>query len=393
MKKILLQTLIVLAASLAILFAVSGWVVGAVFEQPLERSLSRLFNVPVEIENLYIHLWPGAATADRITFYMQPEFQPGPHFDMRDVRVRFDSGAILDKRVEISYLKLNRPFFLIDRRTFPEGARNNVITWYRHAQIYTRRRDPGTKWPVHIARFEIENGTFIFQDRTDGHEPRIFKFQELRAELENLVWPVEDPSELIQTIWARGTFGERDPAPLWAGGLANFATSRTSFDLVGVLPDGVVHPENPFWNELPVKFKGGRYTLRAHVISRLKKLEADTEFKFRELQIQPRGKGTEALWGTTIKAVLKTMEQEKEMELRIPVRGTLAQPEFEFMRAFSESFQKAMGEKMKAGVQQIGASASKLAGATQELIVTAPLKAVGGVVPLPEKNHSQKERA
>ena len=87
---------------------------GAFLGPRLEKKLTWLFSMPVEIHNLRVNVL-GRVKAGQVLFWNQPEFVPGPHLNVEGLEFDLDIPALFEKTVKIREIRLNRPFYLIDR--------------------------------------------------------------------------------------------------------------------------------------------------------------------------------------------------------------------------------------------------------------------------------------
>jgi hypothetical protein len=374
--------------------------VGMFFEPRLEHALTDLFGMSVSVQGLHIHPLFGHAAASRLTFINQPEFAQGPHLDVRGIKFDIDFLALRENKVRIRKLYLNRPFYLIDRIATEQGPKNNVKTWVQHIKQKMRANksaqapweDSQTKaWEVRIDKIQIGQGTFIFHDRSRKESERKFVFQNLEGFLQGFKWPTEDPSDLVQEVKIRGTLGEQYPAPFWIEGHANFATSHVSFDLDGLIEEGNVLGHRQLWEGLPIEVVGGQFEFKAHVVCLQRALESENELALKSMRVKPGPATTDKIWGYPLKAWVAFIQNQKRIDLKIPVRGDITDPQFDFPQAFRAAFQKALRERTKSGLKLLTQGAEKLATQTQQIVLETPTKLVNSLGKLTSLGKSQNK--
>ena len=376
------KVLWIFCLAVLLLFFAAERLVGIFAEPRLEKLLTGLFDMPVQIEGLRVNFLSGRVRASRLTFINQPAFASGPHLDVQGLKFDIDWWALKSQRVRIGTLFLNQPFYFIDRILTPEGPRNNVRTWVRHIkELYRKHKAAATKpnasgasgWKVDIHRIQIRDGIFIFHDHSaaNGSEKK-FVFKQLDGYLAGFKWPTSDPSFLSQEVKMRGTFGENDSAPFRIEGFGNFATSRISFDLKGEIREGEVVGHRNLWEGLPIEILGGKYQLRSHVVCLERELDSYNELILKSMKVKAGNGATDKIWGYPLKAWIGFLQERETVRLKIPLRGDIADPQFKFYYAFRKRFQDALKHRTLSGIHLLTHGAEKLVIQTQKLAVQTP---------------------
>ncbi len=370
MKKILL----VLLAALVVGMLLFERGVALYVEPKLEGILSDLFGMKVEIKGLRIRPYPGHVWASRITFMNQPEFAPAPHLDAKRVDFGIDFLALArDNRVDIDKVVLHDLVYFIDRISTPEGPRNNIITWYRHMRPVrseeekkaeeARKSASGTKrspWSVSIREIQIRNGRFLFHDRSGGGTDKKLFFQDLEGSLLNFYWPTEDPAVLTQKVILKGTAGETLHAPFWIQGLANFATGKVSFDLRGDINGGGLLDYRGLWEGLPIEILSGNFNLRSHVVCIKKMLSSENDLVLQSLRVKAASGVSNKIWGLPLAASVGFLQSQQTIILQVSVHGDIADPKFEFAKAFRQAFQEELQAKTGRGIRSLVGGTTKI---------------------------------
>ncbi len=379
MKKIFLFFLLLAIC----IFAVHHRLAGAYLEPRLEKQLSYLFNMPVTIDGLRVSL-SGHVFASRIIFMDQPEFTAGPHLDARNVQADMDLLALLDKRVEIGTIRLQQPFYFIDRIAAPEGSTNNVITWWRNIkrikEQFSASKPPSKdhrRWSVRIAKIKIEDGKFIFQDRSGHESDKKFVFQELDGFLAGFQWPSPNPSYLSQKVNLRGTFGEQYPAPFEIHGGANFATSQVSFNFEGVIEEGILIEHHQLWDGSSIRILGGKFELRSRTICLRRQLQSHNDLILKSIDVAPGVSATDKIWGLPAAAAVRFLQEQETIHLKVPVQGKISDPQFGFHKAFRAAFQQALANRVRGGIGLITHGTVKLATHTGTMVKDTPGMLIG----------------
>lgn len=386
--RVFFRWLVLFVVLAGFLFSVSGWAVGRYLEPRLEHQLSELFGMPVEIEGLYAHPYPGCVRARRLTFHHNPPYDARPHLEARGVRFDIDFLALQNQQVLIRGLVLEEPYYFIDRKLIDGQGRTSVSTWVKHMKGRNNKEEPegqkqdkreGDSWNVSIRSIELRDTTLVIQDDTSTEGKRRFVFQDMNATLRNFRWPTEDPSRLTQEVVIEGLFGEYEPSPFWIRGAANFATSRVSFDLDGRIPNGNFAEHKVLWEGLPIEIVKGRYSMDVHAVCHLRDLEARNRLLLKGIKVKAGPKASDKIWGFPLKASIAFLEDQKAVSLLIPIRGRINDPDFQYDKAFQKAFQEALGAKTQAGLQQIKGSAQRLASEAQGIVTETPSRVMGGL--------------
>ncbi len=392
MKKLPLF-LISLLIFLSVAYISSGWAVGWYLEPRLERLLTDWFGLPVEIEGLYGHPWPGRVSARRVIFHNPSGFGETPHLDTLGLWGEMDLLKLRDKEVVVPYVVLRRPQFLIERRG-PDPEKevleteqvSNINQWLYHMKEKRRvRREKreaagiprGKSWHVWLGKIEIENGTFIYQSEPkDEKAAKRFIFRNLHGALTGFEWPTPDPEGLLQHVELEGDFGDRFGTPFQIIGDANFATKQVSFDLKGIVREGELDKQSSLLEGLPVQVKGGHFDLNIHAVCRSGELEAENELILRELELDAGANPTDRIWEVPVKAWMAFLTSEKVVYLDVRLKGKITDPKFEVYRAFQKAFQDSLRKKTANSVEKIKEISIRFTQGAEKLVFATPTKAM-----------------
>ncbi len=378
MKKILVGAACLFSLFLLLIVTVDR-LVGMVLEPRLETTLTELFGMSVSIQNLRVNPFAGLVRASRLTFMNQPEFADKPHLDVEGLRFDIDLRALKDHQVKIKKIYLNKPFYFIDRVTTPEGPRNNIKAWLLHMKQKRHKaggeaspKAPSKPWKVQIGKIQLNEGTFIYHDRSKEGKEKKLVFQRLKGYLSEFAWPTGDPSYLSQGVRVKGRFGETYPAPFWIDGFANFATRRVGFDLNGEIRHGRVNEHRGLWEGLPVEIVDGEFDLKSHTVCFDRKLDSDNELILEALKLKAGSGATDKIWGYPLKGWIAFLQDQQTVRLEIRLRGDIADPKFKLYHAFQQSFQDGLKKKSQSGLRLLTNGAGKLVEGTQKLAAQTP---------------------
>jgi hypothetical protein len=215
-----------------LIFYSRGVFLGRYLEPRLEAKLTDLFGMPVTIDELNADPFTGTVRANRILFMNQDRFTSRPHLSAQlEGRIRY--WELRDKHVNIDWIRLKRPFFLIEKILDDQGSAINIREWYRRIREKKQKKDEKQqaenqpedprKWRVTIGKIMIRNGMFVYDSRTKEDTKRQYVFRNLDGVLKNFKWRTEDPEELVQEVTMRGNFGRIDPAPFWTTSVFSMA--------------------------------------------------------------------------------------------------------------------------------------------------------------------------
>ncbi|HXV27434.1 MAG TPA: DUF748 domain-containing protein [bacterium] len=377
------KTLFVLSVIFCILLlfmVVVDRVVGKYLEPRIENLLTDLFGMTVTIEDLRVNPFLGLVTASRITFMNQPEFADKPHLDGRGLIFDINLLALRHHQVKIRRILFDRLFYFIDRIATPEGPDNNVSVWVDHIREKTRGTDsaekdktpPSEPWLVKIGKIEINDGVFMFIDRSKESPNKKFFFQDIRGYLSGFKWPTADPAYLSQEVKLRGKFGYQYPAPFWIQGYANFSSRHVSFDLNGEVKGGRVVEHRAIWEGLPVQLVDGTFDLKSHTLCLERELDSQNELIIKSIKLKAGPQATDKIWGYPLKGWIAFLQDQQTLRLEIPIRGDIGDPKFKFYHAVRKSFQDGLKQKTQSGFRFLSNGAGMIVGGTQKLAVQTP---------------------
>lgn len=372
------------------LLAFHDRVIGGIAQGVLADRLSYLFGLRVQIQGLRIYPFTGRILASKVIFWNPIEFSSSPHLRLDGLEFDLDWGALRNKEVKIKTARLEKPLYYIERIRIDDQNRNNVITWWRHIKAIKNKnqearkdvppslKKEGKKWRIEIGRFLLHEGSFIFEDKTK-EPPKRLVFRKINGEYSNFIWPSVSPNFLGQQVKLIGTFGEDKPAPFWIQGMANFPTSQVSFRLDGEVRDGAVKEYDALWEGLSLRPKKGNFDLRLETLCMKKYFTSNNTLILKSLKVKPGPSGTDKIWGVPMTAVVGFLQNEKTIELKIPVHGNISDPKFEFFQAFRAAFEDSLRQKAQGSIRIFVGGTAKIADQTKTVITEAPGKLADGI--------------
>jgi len=352
----------------------------------LSRELTHLFGMKVTMDGCDILWTTGEISIRNLRFHNQPEFTNRPHLFVAEMRVRPDWPQLLNKRIHIFDIRLNRPVYLLERKVLKDDVHNNIVTWWHwmKAQTGLDKDDdsskPSTKsWSLLIDHIDIVTGEFMFDQYGIRGSNRRYFFREMQGYLNGLRWPDPAPENLDQTVYLKGLFGERFPTPFEIKGRASFATYNVSFDLHGTVHNGAVLDYDHFWNGLPVRVRRGQFDLNSHVICLRRSLRSQNRVWMKNLSLASRRTLGGTIWGMPLKTWMRFIETEKTIRLNVSLRGDIESPTLASGEAFQDAFQEALKEKTQKGIHFVTDGAIQLATQTGSLVMDTPGRLVDGI--------------
>jgi len=355
------RAVLILTLSLVLVLFTAKYFVGAILEPVLERSLSDLFGMKVQMKGLRIDPEKGTLVARDVFFSDPPGFDARPHLEAESLVAHFDPYALGRREVRIGTLLLVKPRYFIERRLIGSEKKTNVTAWVRHMRARkTKTSSPGP-WRVAIGKIILQGGQFLFENQTPDASVRRLFFRDLNGSLSNFRYPGGDPSQLEQAVEIEGKFGDLDPAPFWIRGRANFATGPVSFFLEGEVRDGDMLDHRDLWHGLPLEIREGRFDLRSHTLCVRKNLRSHNLLVLKKMKVKPGLRPADLIWGMPLLAAVSFVEHEEEILLKVPVSGHIKDPEFDFARAFRKVFQESLDRRMRGSVRVLANGPAQIA--------------------------------
>ncbi len=356
----------------------------------LEHQLTDLFGMPVTMTRVDLQWRKNKIVFYGLRFMNQPQYSYRPHLYVESLSLKVDWQPLLHQFIHIEEIQLTNFLYLIERRGEEDEAQNNVVDWYHHMKDTLKRRRAKHKknaarlhsrshWKLLIDRIDLENGAFLFHQCGPKDVERKYLFREINGSLLDLRWPDKHPEILDQRVLLGGIFGENEPAPFMIEGRASFATYYVSFDLKGRVRNGAVADYPHFWHGLPVEVKEGRYDLNTRVVCIRRRLTSQNQLWLHGLKMKPRLSLSGTIFGVPVKTWMKFMEDEKTLQLNVPLRGDIESPELRSGEAVNKAFQTALRVRTQRGLHLATHGAMELASTTGSLVAEAPVKVVDGL--------------
>lgn len=335
-------------------------ILGKVLKSPMEKALAGAFDMPVSVNGLRVRLWPGHVTIDELAIHNPKGYQRTDHISAKGIDLSLDMGALKEKFVRIKKAHIRELTFAIESYMAPEGSRTNVMHWYYFMGLdaddppipEAEKTNPLTLeqaveksaaagyWRVVIQHLELENGTFVFDDRR-VNPPTQLIFRNLKG-----YWDGFDYVKFYrmhtytEDIELAGTFGKDPPARFHGKGKCQFADGD-NFDFRIEITGGSLTEYKFLLEGLPGEVRGGTFDLRSKMYSLHSDLESDHVLILRDLKLATP-KATQKLFKYPVGGVLWLLADQKSIELNVRVNGYIGDPKFWFFSAFTQALNKAL---------------------------------------------------
>ncbi|MFH1800260.1 MAG: DUF748 domain-containing protein [Candidatus Omnitrophota bacterium] len=373
---------------LVILGALHARLLGMAAEPFLEKIMTRLFDMPVHIEGMRISPFFAHVSVEKLEILNPPGFKRRDHFTAKGLDCTLDLRVLKNKFIRIRKAHFKEVVFAIESYMTPQGSRTNVMHWYHNMGLdedsppLPLRSMPHPdnigedSWRTRIDRLEMNDGTFIFDDRREPEVQR-WIFEHIKGYwtgfdfLSDYVSPV-----FTETIQVEATFGVNPPARFKGGGRCQFADGA-NFDIDAQITDGSMAEYGFLWEEIFGEVQGGTFDLKSHLLCVEKDLRSEHLLTLKSMRIGTPTP-TQKLFKIPFNAIRLLLEDHKTVELDLKVDGYIGDPAFRFYRAFAKAFQKALISKAKAGI----AGTVKIAAGAPEQ-VTNGLTKLGAILTQP----------
>ena len=292
------------------------------------------------------------------------------------------------KFILIKKAHFEKVLFAIESYMTPKGSRTNVLIWYHNMGL--DEEDPAYmnfpgkgfpppekaaamaaargKWRVKIDHLELEDGTFIFEERWDPPNEHQWIFQNLKG-----YWDGFDyisgyvGSDFTEYIKLKGTFGKDQPASFEGEGKCQFSDGD-NFDFNTRITGGSIAEYKFLLEGLPGEAKGGTFDLSSHLHCIESELTSEHHLTLREMKMTAPTVAKKFL-NYPFNVVLKVLETQKAIELDVKVQGDICDPKFHFFPAFTQAFQKSLAYKAQAVWEGLKKGTTKIAAATPDQVM------------------------
>ena len=374
-------------------------ILGMLAEPFLEKVMTRVFDMPVQIKGLKVALWPAARVSiEQLVIFNPPGFKRRDHFTCKEITCELDLRVLKNKFIRIRKAHFKEVIFAIESYMTPQGARTNVKHWYHNMGLDEEspplppRAMPHPdnigedSWRVRIDRLELENGTIIFDDRRDPAEQQ-WLFRNIKGYwtgfdfLSDYVSPT-----FTETIQVDAIFGTKPPARFKGGGRCQFADGD-NFDVQVDILGGSMLEYNFLVDGVQGDVQRGTFDLKSHLLCVEGDLRSEHRLTLRDMEFAAPT-ATQKLLKYPFGAIRLLLEDQKTLTLDIKVDGDIDDPKFRMAGAFTKAIQKALFQKTKAGLK----GTVKIAASTPGQ-VTQGLSKLGSIltVPFASKNKMNQE--
>jgi hypothetical protein len=354
------RTFFYLLIVLGALWMVHARLLGMAAEPYLEKIMTKVFDMPVQIEGMSVSPFLGHVHVKKLEILNPPGFRRRDHFTCKDFDIWLDLRVLKNRFIRIRKAHFKRVIFAIESYMTPEGSRTNVWHWYHHMGL--DEDDPPLPprsmphpdnigevlWRTRIDRLEIEDGTVIFDDRREAREQR-WLIDHIKGYwtgfdfLSDYVSPT-----FTETIHVDATFGENPPARFTGGGKCQFADGD-NFDVDVQITDGSVAEYDFLLSPILGEVQTGTYDLKSHLLCIEGDLHSEHWLTLKSLTFAAPT-ATQKLLKYPFDGIRLLLENQKAVELSIKVDGQIDDPKFRFYSAFAKALQKAVLAKTKAGL-------------------------------------------
>ncbi len=373
--------LLVLLA-LGLLFLFHGHVLGAALTPLLEKTMTEVFDMKINVEGLSVSVWPAVVHADKIECLNPPGFRRRDHYTATGVNLELDLNPLKNKFIHIRKAHFKGAVFAVESYTTPRGSVTNVGHWYHHMGLdaedppsspdVPNRSAPAANntgeegWRVRIDRLELEKGEVIFDDRREGPGFQ-WIFRDLKGHwtgfdhISGYTSPV-----FTETIELEGTFGNAPPAKFKGAGRCQFANGN-NFEVRAEITDGSLAEYKFLLDGLPAEVRSGRFNLRSQLRCVRSDLDSDHHLTVKDLKFAAPS-ASQKLMKYPMDGVLLLLENQKSVELHMRVDGYIGDPKFRFFSAFTQAFRKALTDKAMVTLKGVGKSTLAIATETPKQV-------------------------
>ena len=379
MKPLKIALVVILLSTALVLF--HDYWVGVSLQPVLEKQLAEAFNMPFNIDGLRVRLWPPGKIYFRKIECLNPkEFKRREHFAGEEVTFWIDLKTLRQKCIRIKKAHFKKFLFAVETHMTGGETHTNTYVWYHHMGLdeedspsmnFPKSDTPSLdeavaaatakgKWRVMIDRLELEDGTFLFDDRRIPGGERHWLFKNLKGFWEgfDFISGYTSPS-FREYIKLEGTFGKNPPARFKGEGKCQFADGN-NFDIHASITGGGIAEYDFLLEGLPGEVKGGAFDLVSHLLCLESDLKSEHVLTLRSMKLSTPTMAQKLLkypFGT----VLWALENQKSIELEVNVNGYIGDPKFHFFPAFTKAFQKALAYKAKAILSELKKGTSRVA--------------------------------
>lgn len=396
-----LKIFIFLICLFAGLFFFHERLLGMLAEPFLAKVMTNVFDMPVTVKGLRIHVRPWHVSAEEIQCLNPPGFRRRDHYTARGIDLDLDLTHLKNKYIRITKAHFNEAIFAIESYMTPEGSQTNVWHWYHHMGLDEEDTVPAVPhpspapdnfgedcWRVRIDRLDLDKGSVIFDDRRDVEEHQ-WIFQDLKGYwtgfdfLSDYVSPV-----FTEYIKLEGTFGKNPPAVFRGEGKCQFADGD-NFDVEAEALNGSVGEYYFLLEGLPGEVRDGTFDLKSKVRCVEGNLDSMHQLTLEDLKFKGANVGKQ-LMQYPFDTVLLLLQNQKTVELDMRVDGYIGDPKFRFFSAFTKALQKSLLTKAKTTLKGVGKGTLMIAAEAPHQVKNG-IEKIGEFLTGPFANKNNKE--
>ncbi len=358
------KSLTVPAAVVLAVVLLHGYLLGAVLTPLLEKVMTDVFDMRVNVKGLSVRVWPVRVHADKIECLNPRGFRRRDHWTGTGIDLELDLSHLKNKFIRIRYAHFKTAVFAVESYMTPQGSVTNVLHWYHHMGLDEDKpplppRDApapdnaGEKyWRTRIDRLELDKGEVIFDDRRAAPEFQ-WVFRELTGYWTGFDFLSDYTSPVFtETIKLEGTFGQHPPAKFKGEGRCQFADGD-NFDVQTEITDGSVMEYKFLLEGLPGEAQSGSFDLRSKLRVVKSDLDSDHYLTLKSLKFASPS-AAQKLMKYPLDGALMLLENQKSVELHMRVDGYIGDPKFRFFSAFTQALQKGLLDKTMMTLKGVG---------------------------------------
>lgn len=267
-------------------------------------------------------------------------------FKADSVQIRPHIKTLLEKRLVLSSIKINRPSAVIE--VLKEGNIRAPFT-----QLDPKKKREKKELEIYLKRIRFKNGMIDFIDHRFQHKIR---FKELNANIDNILLPkpsVRTRLDIEGLISGKGRDGS-----FRSIGWINLGNKNT--DIRVFIKNLEIDTIEPYRSEEGrMLIESCLIDANSHIVIKDSRLSAPGIMRLKELRLNPRSKNQKFL-GVSYQTLLAFLKDTNGIiELKFDINGDISNPEFSIRDSLALKLGESAAKKLGSPIGQAGKAVKK----------------------------------
>ena len=320
----------------------------------LEREATRIFQVPVSIEQAGANLFSGSFWMKGVRIRNLQGLQQSDFITARTIAIDFNLLSFLTSEFAINRILFKDPQF-----TFETNEKGELNVSLFADQVAARFRKFYSKGPklIHlitkytVEKFAVRNGMIEFIDQRQNENSWTLKA--ISFSLARLVYPPDPGEALPVAIYVNATAPTAPEGKILILGRLNPFVKKKSFDITGSAKNLIFNQSSDFMPDFPLRFLGGTLQVKLKALCHDNQVDLYHQVRINKLKfvakesIQKKSTLAFGLPAETVVHFFNDLQPSTEpFEFDFHVMGDLGDPKFNVLSQTQQKIREAVYQRV-----------------------------------------------